>query len=49
MKAVDHYHVDRKHALDVRDAATLLFTALRSVHRLPPEYREWLASGGNAL
>ncbi len=44
MKAVDHYHVDRKHALDVRDAATLLFTALRSLHRLPPEYREWLSA-----
>jgi exopolyphosphatase/guanosine-5'-triphosphate,3'-diphosphate pyrophosphatase len=41
---VDHYHVDRKHALDVRDAATLLFAALRSVHRLPPEYREWLSA-----
>ena len=44
MTAVDHYHVDRKHALDVRDAATLLFAALRSVHRLPPEYREWLSA-----
>ncbi len=44
LKAVDHYRVDRKHALDVRDAATLLFTALRSLHRLPPEYREWLAA-----
>jgi exopolyphosphatase / guanosine-5'-triphosphate,3'-diphosphate pyrophosphatase len=44
LKAVDHYHVDRKHALDVRDAATLLFTALRSLHRLPPEYGEWLAA-----
>jgi exopolyphosphatase/guanosine-5'-triphosphate,3'-diphosphate pyrophosphatase len=44
MKAVAHYHVDRKHALDVRDAATLLFSSLRSVHRLPPEYREWLAA-----
>src|SRR5277367_2165114 len=44
MKAVDHYGVDRKHALDVRDSATLLFTALRSVHRLPPEYREWLTA-----
>jgi exopolyphosphatase/guanosine-5'-triphosphate,3'-diphosphate pyrophosphatase len=44
LKAVDHYSVDRKHALDVRDAATLLFTALRSLHRLPPEYREWLAA-----
>jgi exopolyphosphatase/guanosine-5'-triphosphate,3'-diphosphate pyrophosphatase len=44
MKAVAHYHVDRKHALDVRDAAIQLFTALRSVHRLPPEYREWLTA-----
>jgi exopolyphosphatase/guanosine-5'-triphosphate,3'-diphosphate pyrophosphatase len=42
--AVDHYGVDRKHALDVRDAATLLFSALRSLHRLPPEYREWLSA-----
>jgi exopolyphosphatase/guanosine-5'-triphosphate,3'-diphosphate pyrophosphatase len=44
LKAVDHYRVDRKHALDVRDSAMLLFTALRSVHRLPPEYREWITA-----
>jgi exopolyphosphatase/guanosine-5'-triphosphate,3'-diphosphate pyrophosphatase len=44
IKAVDHYQIDRKHALDVRESATLLFTALRSVHRLPPEYREWLSA-----
>jgi exopolyphosphatase/guanosine-5'-triphosphate,3'-diphosphate pyrophosphatase len=44
MTAVDHYHVDRKHALDVRDSATALFSALRSLHRLPPEYREWLSA-----
>jgi exopolyphosphatase/guanosine-5'-triphosphate,3'-diphosphate pyrophosphatase len=44
MTAVDHYRVDRKHALDVRDHATLLFSALRSLHRLPPEYREWLSA-----
>lgn len=44
MHAVAHYHVDRKHALDVRDAAGHLFLALRSVHRLPPEYREWLTA-----
>jgi len=43
-RAVDHYHVDRKHALDVRESATLLFTTLRSVHRLPPEYHEWLTA-----
>jgi len=44
MKAVDHYHIDRKHALDVRDAATLLFSSLRAVHRLPPEYLEWVSA-----
>lgn len=44
LAAVSHYHVDRKHALDVRDHATLLFSALRSLHRLPPEYREWLSA-----
>lgn len=44
MDAVAHYHVDRKHALDVRNSAELLFASLRSVHRLPPEYREWLTA-----
>ena len=44
MKAVSHYRIDRKHALDVRDSAALLFSALRSVHQLPPEYREWLTA-----
>jgi len=44
LKAVDHYHIDRKHAMDVRNTATSLFTALRSVHRLPAEYGEWLAA-----
>jgi exopolyphosphatase/guanosine-5'-triphosphate,3'-diphosphate pyrophosphatase len=43
-KAVAHYHIDRKHALDVRESAMLLFTALRAVHHLPPEYREWLSA-----
>lgn len=44
LKAVDHYRIDRKHAIDVRNAATSLFTSLRSVHRLPSEYGEWLAA-----
>lgn len=44
LKAVDHYHVERKHALDVRDSAMLLFSRLHSLHRLPPEYREWLSA-----
>jgi exopolyphosphatase / guanosine-5'-triphosphate,3'-diphosphate pyrophosphatase len=43
-RAVEHYRVDRKHALDVRESAMFLFSALRSVHRLPPEYREWLSA-----
>jgi exopolyphosphatase/guanosine-5'-triphosphate,3'-diphosphate pyrophosphatase len=44
LKAVDHYHIDRKHAMDVREAATSLFSALRSVHQLSPEYGEWLSA-----
>jgi exopolyphosphatase / guanosine-5'-triphosphate,3'-diphosphate pyrophosphatase len=44
LNAVDHYHVEHKHALDVRDSAMLLFNGLRSLHRLPPEYREWLSA-----
>jgi exopolyphosphatase / guanosine-5'-triphosphate,3'-diphosphate pyrophosphatase len=43
-KAVAHYHVDMKHALDVRGAAMLLFSALRPVHGLAPEFREWLSA-----
>ena len=43
-RAVAHYHIDRKHALDVRESVVFLFSALRSVHRLPPEYREWLSA-----
>lgn len=44
VRAVAHYHVDMKHALDVRESAMLLFSALRSVHGLAPEFREWLAA-----
>jgi exopolyphosphatase / guanosine-5'-triphosphate,3'-diphosphate pyrophosphatase len=44
MRAVQHYHLDLKHALDVRNAATWLFTGLRSVHHLPPEYGEWIGT-----
>src|ERR1700726_2438537 len=42
--AVDHYRVDKKHALDVRASAMRLFKSLKSVHRLPPEYAEWLSA-----
>ena len=44
VKAVTHYGVDLKHALDVRDSAMFLFSALRSVHGLAPEFREWLSA-----
>jgi exopolyphosphatase/guanosine-5'-triphosphate,3'-diphosphate pyrophosphatase len=44
IRAVAHYSLDKKHSLDVRTSAMHLFTALRSVHRLPPEYREWLSA-----
>ena len=42
--AVAHYRVDMDHALQVREAAMHLFKALKSVHRLPPEYSEWLSA-----
>jgi exopolyphosphatase / guanosine-5'-triphosphate,3'-diphosphate pyrophosphatase len=42
--AVAHYHVDMKHALRVRDSAMRLFSMLRSVHQLPPDYDEWLSA-----
>jgi exopolyphosphatase/guanosine-5'-triphosphate,3'-diphosphate pyrophosphatase len=32
------------HALDVRESAVFLFSALRSVHGLAPEFREWLSA-----
>ena len=43
-RAVQHYRVDREHALEVRDSALVMFSALKSVHHLPPEYREWLSA-----
>ena len=43
-RAVEHYRVDLHHALHVRDAALLLFSSLKSVHQLSPEYREWLSA-----
>jgi exopolyphosphatase/guanosine-5'-triphosphate,3'-diphosphate pyrophosphatase len=43
-EAVERYHVDYNHAMKVRDSAMLLFSKLKSVHRLPLEYREWLSA-----
>jgi len=44
LNAVQHYGVDKAHALQVREAAMQLFSALRSVHGLPQEYAEWLSA-----
>jgi exopolyphosphatase/guanosine-5'-triphosphate,3'-diphosphate pyrophosphatase len=43
-RAVAHYRVELPHALHVRESALLLFSGLKSVHQLPPEYREWLSA-----
>jgi exopolyphosphatase/guanosine-5'-triphosphate,3'-diphosphate pyrophosphatase len=43
-RAVAHYRVDMKHALDVRESAMFLFSALRPVHGLAPEFRQWLSA-----
>jgi len=42
--AVRHYRVEMGHALQVRESAMQLFKALKPVHRLPPEYAEWLSA-----
>ncbi len=42
--AVAHYHVDMHHARQVRESAMYLFGALKPLHRLPPEYYEWLSA-----
>jgi exopolyphosphatase / guanosine-5'-triphosphate,3'-diphosphate pyrophosphatase len=44
LHATEHYHVDRKHGMNVRESAMMLFSALHSVHGLPAEYREWLSA-----
>jgi exopolyphosphatase / guanosine-5'-triphosphate,3'-diphosphate pyrophosphatase len=44
LAAVAHYRVDMHHALHVRESAMYLFGALKSLHCLAPEYREWLSA-----
>src|SRR5581483_8563423 len=44
LAAVKHYRVDLQHAERVRDSALKLFTDLRRVHRLPADYKEWIAA-----
>ncbi len=44
LAAVAHYRVEMHHALQVRESAMYLFGALKSLHCLPLEYREWLSA-----
>jgi len=39
-----HYGADLRFAARVRSLAIQLFTGLKKVHRLPPEYQDWLAA-----
>jgi exopolyphosphatase/guanosine-5'-triphosphate,3'-diphosphate pyrophosphatase len=44
LAAVQHYRVDCEHADRVRESALQLFSDLRTLHRLPAEYKEWLGA-----
>jgi exopolyphosphatase / guanosine-5'-triphosphate,3'-diphosphate pyrophosphatase len=44
LAAVQHYRVDLDHATRLRDSATKIFVDLRSIHRLPQEYKEWISA-----
>jgi exopolyphosphatase/guanosine-5'-triphosphate,3'-diphosphate pyrophosphatase len=44
LAALAHYHVDLEHAMRVRQSAMKLFQDLRSIHRLAPEYKEWIGA-----
>ena len=41
---MERYNVDAEQAEQVRMLAQQLFSALKTVHRLPPEYEEWLSA-----
>ena len=47
--AVQHYRVDMNHALQVRNSAMELFSALKSLHHLPPEYPRVALGCGHAV
>jgi exopolyphosphatase/guanosine-5'-triphosphate,3'-diphosphate pyrophosphatase len=46
LAAGKHYGADLRFATRVRNLAIQLFAGLRKVHRLPPEYQDWLAAAG---
>jgi exopolyphosphatase/guanosine-5'-triphosphate,3'-diphosphate pyrophosphatase len=44
LRIVKHYEADLVFAQRIRHLAMQLFQRLKSVHRLPPEYADWLAA-----
>jgi exopolyphosphatase / guanosine-5'-triphosphate,3'-diphosphate pyrophosphatase len=44
MEAVAHYGAELHFAEHVRELVLELFRQLKSIHRLPPEYQDWLAA-----
>lgn len=44
-EAVEHYGADLPFAEHVRDLVMQLFRQLKSIHRLPDDYAEWLTAG----
>jgi len=44
LAAGKHYGADLRFATRVRDLSLQLFSGLKSVHRLPPEYQDWLGA-----
>lgn len=44
LAAVEHYKVNLDHATRLRETATQLYSDLRHIHRLPPQYKEWIAA-----
>jgi len=44
LAAGKHYGADLRFAARVRNLALQLFNGLKSVHRLPPEYQDWLGA-----
>ena len=44
LAAGKHYHLDLEQAQHIRKLAMDLFASLRLLHRLPPEYEEWLSA-----
>jgi exopolyphosphatase / guanosine-5'-triphosphate,3'-diphosphate pyrophosphatase len=44
LAAGKHYGADLRFAIRVRNLSIQLFNGLKRVHRLPPEYQDWLAA-----